>query len=177
METIGVANPRRSAVGITFRLNRNESSKSTINFRLVILPSRRTLGASRGGHTHLEERVSILARRSEMTRTSSSDTGLPYAWWSLAWYLLNSFYFFVGGTFSFAATVLAAVAVVALAALRFFVDVGAFCLAVVTLAIVVVELAACFLASHVTRAGVSAFSLVVLAAVVLVMMLAQLNEY
>ena len=35
-------NPRRSAIEITFILNRNESSKSAINFRLAIFPSRRS---------------------------------------------------------------------------------------------------------------------------------------
>ena len=83
-----------------------------------------------------------------MTRNSFSNTGLPYAWWSLTRYLLtNFFFFFVGGTFSFAAAVLAAVTLVALADLRFFGGVGAFSLAAVSLAIVELELAACLLAA------------------------------
>ena len=65
-----------------------------------------------------------MARQSEMTRNASSDTGLTYDWWSLARYLLTSLRFFVGGTLSFAAAVLAAVTLEALAALRFFVGVG-----------------------------------------------------
>ena len=65
-----------------------------------------------------------MAHQSEMTRNASSDTGLTYDWWSLARYLLTSLRFFVGGTLSFAAAVLAAVTLEALAALRFFVGVG-----------------------------------------------------
>ena len=65
-----------------------------------------------------------MAHQSEMTRNASSDTGLTYDWWSLARYLLTSLRFFVGGTLSFAAAVLAAVTLEGLAALRFFVGVG-----------------------------------------------------
>ena len=67
-----------------------------------------------------------MARQSEMTRNASSDTGLTYDWRSLARYLLTGLRCFVGGTLSFAAAVLAALTLEALAALRFFVKVGGF---------------------------------------------------
>ncbi|CAI5739754.1 unnamed protein product [Hyaloperonospora brassicae] len=71
---------------------------------------------------------------------------------------------------------LAAVTLMALAALRFFVVVGGFGLAAVSLAIVALELAACFLVERVTRAGANAFSLVVLAAVALMLVLVSTGD-
>ena len=108
-----------------------------------------------------------------MTRDASSDTRLTYDWWSLARYLLTSLRCFVGGTLSFAAAVLAAVTLEALAALRFFVGVGGCVVGGCGVGGCVVG--ACevggglILAARATLAGAITFSLVVLAAVILVL--------
>ena len=104
-----------------------------------------------------------MAHQSEMTRNASSDTGLTYDWWSLARYLLTSLRCFVGGTLSFAAAVMAAVTLEALAALRFFVGVGGCVVGACEVG------GGLILAARATLAGAITFSLVVLAAVILVL--------